>query len=626
MSPHTLLSQIDTIEEEKEPRLRRRLERALVEAIAALEPSAGEGVVEQLIPRAEAVGLQALAADLRMSLGRCRAARGVHDVASYTTAYEGYIEGGLLDRAAAAALAAGDAEAASRRYRGALAWYTSVLDLGVQAADRMITAAGLEHLGELYTTLRDYAKALDYYLQSLSIYDEQGDLTRLPHVLHAIGLVHGFNGDYDAAYDYLAKSLEAFRESGDHYLEVKALKNIGDIHCARGHFDLALDCGMRALAVYEALGDRSGTVSALLTLGTIHARRRQIDVALHVHRRALEYLGESDEKELHLTTLLNIGRLYRETGDHKGARFVLEQGLAIAEALDDRTVQYQIHEELSRALEKLGDHRGALDHHRAFVKIYQEATGEEKQRSIAEVQMRFDLERALKDEEIRQRNNVMRAVVATQEEERRRIAGDLHDGLGQLLATAKINLLRIEDAVRDLGADQQDAFFKAMSILDSACADVRSLAHTMASATLQELGIEAALADMVAMMQSSGSVAITLDVHGAEHRLPEYVELGLYRIAQELINNIIKHASAAEATIQLIRFEENVVLMVHDNGIGFDAAHLAQGGATGGMGLRNIQTRVKLLNGSVEFDSRIGHGTTVTIEIPIPLDNGEAHP
>jgi signal transduction histidine kinase len=612
----------DWIEQADDPRRKLALQRELIEALQESDPKQGGEIASDAILLASSLGDSHMLADLHYYLGRSRASLGIHDSTEFKDAYDLYLAQGRLRGAGAAAIAAGDADVASQQYRSGLAWYNVVLEIGTQSGEDAVIADALEHLGELYTTLGDYSKALDFHLRCLSICEERGDFSRVAHLFHAIGLVHAFDRNYDAAHDYLARSLEVFRETGDCYAEVKALKNLGDIHCARGEFEKALECGMRALTVYEALEDSTGMVSALLTIGTIHARQRQIDVALHVHMRALELIGESGDKGLHVTALLNIGRFYHETGDHQGARFVLEQGLAIAEAIDDRSTQYQIHDELARVLERLGDFRGALQHHRQFVRMLMKQTGEEKQKSIAEVQMRFDLERALKDEEIRQRNNVMQAVVETQELERRRIAGDLHDGVGQLLVTAKINLLRVEDGVKELNDDLQDTFSRAMGILDKACNDVRTLAHRMGSSTLQELGIGPALAEIVRTIQDSGSVRFTLDVHGVDDRLPEYLELGLYRIAQELISNILKHSHGTAATIQLVQLEKSVVLMVEDNGDGYDTS----GRGHGGMGTKSIEARVKIMGGNVEFDSRPGHGTTVTVELPIEEEEREERP
>ena len=503
----------------------------------------------------------------------------------------------------------------ARRYRRAL---TETLDLltKLPSPDETGERAGaLCRLGDLYSELGDYPEALDYYLQALSEYEESGNYGTSGVALHSIGVVYGQIGDYDAALDYLSRSRILFRETGDRLMETNVIRNIGAIHLERGDLDEALEHELRTLTIYDMIGDRVNAAAAMITLGDIHEKKNDTELALSFYVRAAESLHETEEYRLFTDALLRVGRVYRETGNAEAARFALEQGMAMVREIADRQLEYQFHLELSLTFEHLGNHREALRHARRYGAIREEFINEERNRTVAELQMRFDLERSLKEEELRGQHDVTRAVLETQEGERRRIAGDLHDGVGQTLAATRLNLLRIGE---ELGGKECQAWERSLQLLEKASGDVRTISHTLGSSTLRELGLEAALREMIGDMNGGGELAVTLQTDNLEEDLPEYISLGLFRVAQELISNIIRHAKATEATLQLMRREEMIVLMAEDNGVGFDLKSRREG-----MGRRNIETRIRAMNGTVLFDSRPGYGTTVTVEVGLKAGTDE---
>lgn len=511
-----------------------------------------------------------------------------------------------LLHAGARLLAAGD-------YRGALAAYRSALAAAERAGDQHVIASACEHLGALTSDSGDYVPAIDYYLRALSFFEELDDASSTARVLHSLGYVYGQCGDLDVACDYLLQALDAFHAVGDLEHEARALTNLGVIYSSRDEPARAMECALRAQMVFQALGDLQGTAAALINVGEISMRLRNADMARVHFTRALSLLREQPIAELQVRAMMNIGRLCAEGDDLSEALVILDQALAIALEGNLIAAAFQIHEDLAGIHEVFGDHRAALEHHRSYVRLMREHAGLQNQKAIAELRLRFDLERALKDEEIRRRNEVMQAVVRTQEEERRRIAGDLHDGVGQLLASAKINLQRLDSGPDNLTPTDRDALARSMVALDRACTDVRTIAHSLASSTLEELGLAAAVREIVDGVASESGPAFHLELDGPSDDLPEYAALVLYRIAQELIANILKHAGASNVYIELLRRGDRVLLMVQDDGRGFDPAH----GGHVGMGRRNIETRARTANGIVAFDSRPGHGTTVTVEIPL---------
>lgn len=199
------------------------------------------------------------------------------------------------------------------------------------------------------------------------------------------------------------------------------------------------------------------------------------------------------------------------------------------------------------------------------------------------------------------------AMIEGQEKERKRIAEDLHDDLGALMATVKLHFDNIETA------QNEDAVQKTSSLLDEAYSKIRTIAHAKNAGVIANDGLLVAVKNMTSKISSANKVDMEVIAHGLENRLENSLELSLFRTIQELIANIIKHAEATKATIQLTQFQESLNIIVEDNGKGFDFKEIKETG----IGLDNIKKRVEHLNGKLNIDSTLGKGTSIILDIPI---------
>ena len=199
----------------------------------------------------------------------------------------------------------------------------------------------------------------------------------------------------------------------------------------------------------------------------------------------------------------------------------------------------------------------------------------------------------------------LKAIIDSQETERQRIAAELHDGLGQVLSAARVNLA---------ASDQSDIHFAtALDLIDKSCSDLREISHNMMPSLLKKAGLTAALYEIADRINQAGKVIVSIDHDEKFERLKPEIEIQIFRIAQELINNILKYAEASEVQIQLMKEEDVFTMMVEDNGKGFDKEIL---NTTSGNGWYNINSRLKLISGEVEIDTRPGSGTVITLIIP----------
>jgi signal transduction histidine kinase/tetratricopeptide (TPR) repeat protein len=203
------------------------------------------------------------------------------------------------------------------------------------------------------------------------------------------------------------------------------------------------------------------------------------------------------------------------------------------------------------------------------------------------------------------------AMLKGQEEERSRLAKDLHDGLGGMLSGVKLSFVNMkENLIMD--AESVTSFEKSILQLDNTIAELRKVAHNLMPEALVKFGLKNALLDFCNSMQLSGKTKIIFEHLGIERLLSNTADLYIYRIVQELINNALKHADANQILVQLTKTNDKVLLTVEDDGKGFNTENI---NPAKGIGLKNMQQRVDYLKGKIDIASQAGEGTSVNIEL-----------
>ncbi len=211
-----------------------------------------------------------------------------------------------------------------------------------------------------------------------------------------------------------------------------------------------------------------------------------------------------------------------------------------------------------------------------------------------------------------QQNKIFSAMIDGQEKERKRLAIDLHDGLGGRLSGISLNLSKLD---KDRPADYpKKQLQKAMKDLDDSLSELRAIARNMMPETLVKYGLQAALKDYCSSMTRKDT-KVTLQFYGTDKGIDLRQQVTMYRVIQELINNALKHANASEVLVQYMRDKNQVDITVEDNGIGMQKKTQESGNS--GMGLHNLRTRVAYLNGELDFHSEENEGTTVNVHITI---------
>ncbi|WP_188752171.1 ATP-binding protein [Parapedobacter defluvii] len=205
------------------------------------------------------------------------------------------------------------------------------------------------------------------------------------------------------------------------------------------------------------------------------------------------------------------------------------------------------------------------------------------------------------------------AILKGEEQERSRLAKDLHDGLGGMLSGIKLQLGAMKGNL--ILTEENGALFNnALNKLDQSISEMRRVAHNMMPEALIQLGLEQALQDYCSSISASGTFTVNTEFYGLGQRLSAATEVTVYRIIQELVNNAVKHSSAKSILVQVLRRDQWLSITVEDNGRGFDVAHWQEKPTAG---LQNIESRVHYLGGNMDIKSAPGKGTSVYIECKI---------
>ena len=229
------------------------------------------------------------------------------------------------------------------------------------------------------------------------------------------------------------------------------------------------------------------------------------------------------------------------------------------------------------------------------------------------IQQIFNYMKKVETERRKTEKRFLTAIIQTEEAERTRIAKDLHDGMGPLLSAVKMSVSTLEQ----LAADQQSLTIirNATETVDEAIRSLKDISDHLSPHVLANFGLIRALTNYVQKINQTGQLDISFQTNLKTERFDENVEVVIYRISSELINNTIQHAQATRAVMEINHSAGELVLDYQDNGIGFEADRAMRENSREGSGLTNIQSRIKSLRGELVVDSKPGLGIRVYIKV-----------
>lgn len=441
-------------------------------------------------------------------------------------------------------------------------------------------------IGEYYFHTNDTVNVFRNVQEQIRLHQELGNTAWLAHSLSNMGDAYmDYTEDYDKALDYLYQSKTLAEEGGRKDVLINTYRKISRAWIFKNKTDSATH--YMNLAV--ALTDSSNITTSMyndLTFIYIHIKAGKYEEAMesfNTYREKTERL-QSDE----LNNKISQMQIEYETEKKENQIALLEKKKKIANLyITGMAILLMI--SLLVAFIIIRQIR--------YKKIISEQEVRIREQKIIEM---------VKDRQLLATN----AVLEGEETERKRLARDLHDGLGGLLSGLKFSLLNVKGSY--VASDQSAREFDyAIGLLDNSIQELRRVAQNMMPESLLKLGLKDALGDFCNASSRNKDININYQYFGKSDRIPQKFETSLYRIAQELVNNSIKHSGAQEILVQVIYDIQRVHLTVQDDGKGFDEKLVSQGR---GIGLASIRSRVSALNGRIEINTEIGKGTEVIVE------------
>jgi two-component system NarL family sensor kinase len=474
-----------------------------------------------------------------------------------------------------------------KEYPKALAHFHRALKLSVRAKDKLHGKI-MNGLGNTYYQLDSLKKAHYYYQRALEFYTREGDIRALAGINNNLGGLHQKTNSPNALARF-QRSLVQYRKLKDKRNQASVLNNIGWELERKGELQKAESTFLEAYALSKSLADKEQIRDIAGSLYLLYKDLGKNDRALGF----LEEYHELTDSLLTETRVKAIAQMEEKYHSDVRAREIalLKKQNQLKEANEARS-KLERNASIGLAVLVLVLAVLGLRFYRQRQRLA-EKNGELNRKQVLDLMQQREL-------------TALHAHLEGQETERRRIAQDLHDRLGGLLATIKLYFQM---------ARTPEQHQKTNELLDSACQEVRQIAHDMVSGVLMKFGLVAALQNLADSITGSGQVKMHTYFNGLDNRLESKVEIILYRIVQELVNNALRHGRATEITLQLTRHEHSLVLMVEDNGIGFIEKE-----STPGMGLEGIRERVQQLHGSFEIDSSKGRGTIMIVEVPLGVE------
>lgn len=543
----------------------------------------------------------------------------------------------------------------------ALDYYYQALDFAKEGGNLFFQAAFLENIGIVHSNKGEYVESLRAYFQALKIYEEQEDEASQVWLGFNIGLVYKLNKEYEKALPYYKRSLEYDILHLDTLGIINSQHNLGSAYLDMGEMGLAkkyLLASFRLvnLSQINCLDGVSGL------LGKLYYEQGKIDSAEYYINLELSSLSQCETYANYPEVAYLMGLVEQSYGRSSQAHNYFKSSYEKAISAGYQEVINQSSYALYEWYKKRGENKQALMYHEAFQQSTDSLFNQENTRKLAWLEANYQMDQAadsltqvkeneartfnktIEDQQWRQtliivislallvilfalylylrkrrelkyqfalseeRNTGFRAVINATEEERKRIAKDLHDGVVQQIAAVKLTLSNV---VSKLPKEQAEEVTKAKEMAEAAAEETRNISHQMMPKVLIEVGLIPAMEEVISNTLITNQLQVDFQQHGLKERYENRIEIAVYRIFQELVNNIIKHSKAKHVDIQLMENGGRLLLIVEDDGVGIKQ------GNEDGIGLSNIKSRLTTIDGKVDYTSGETSGTVATIVIPL---------
>jgi len=547
--------------------------------------------------------------------------------------------------------------------------FNKAIELGLKAltlktavGDELEIANTLNNLGNVYDQKGEFDKAVTHYKKAYLIYKKNKLPENIAMINVNMGIVLKAQKQYQKVLPYYHEAYEIYRKLNKPFETAACEANLGSVHFYLNNSDSCVYYSSMAEKRFLSLKNeqflpvvRSNIGMAYRKLGNFGKAISYLEKAIAAHRKF------NNRKELSFV-LSELAKTHQGINNNKALVYAKE-ALLVSEEISSLPEVLAARKVMSEIYQDKGEFRNAYESFIAYSTLKDSVFEKDKIKELNEFQTLFETEKKeqrikvlsqqhviqalkvkqreillviavaailfgllifflvmnrrklreenrLQEERNKQQEIAARRVLDAEEHERRRIASDLHDGVGQMLSVAIMNINSLAGKISE--NEESNILAKNSLALVTDCYDeMRSISHQMIPSALLKAGLAPAIRDFISRIDQN-KIKVDLSLNNIDNRLSEQTETVLYRVIQETVNNVIKHSNASKLSIQIDSDGEELSAIIEDNGQGFDKESVKKG-----LGIENMISRIKLLNGAIEFDSRLGSGTIVAIYLPL---------
>lgn len=529
-------------------------------------------------------------------------------------------------------------------------------------ASRNQTASLKSRYAAIYQRNQNYDSAVEQYQQAANILKETGDELKIINSYYNLSGIYKYLGDTAKTFFYARETNRLATITNDTVLLIRGLIALGEAYNFIKDYDSLLQVSVKGLRLANnrqmtfAIGIFNNFMGLYFTNKTM-----QYDSAIQYYQLALQSFTAINVQFDIARVLQNMGNNYLKKKDYSNAVKFSKQATELSRNLKfDQVLQLSLMD-LVQAQEKLGNIPESHEYLKQYVALNDSIQSRNMQKKVYDLEAKYlaqkrEVMMLAQQKIIKQKNQLnylltagvlllliigtllyfnyrnnqklqqqqivelqtqqqltaTEAVLKGEEQERTRLAKDLHDGLGGMLSGIKYSFNNMKGNLV-MTPENSHAFERSMDMLDSSIQEMRRVAHNMMPEALVKFGLDTALQDFCNSINHSGALQVSYQSLGMENAsIDQTTAITIYRIVQELINNTMKHAAATTAIVQVSKMDNTISVTVEDDGKGFDTGALHQ---SKGIGWSNIQNRVEFLKGSIDIQSQHNKGTSVHIEI-----------
>jgi len=551
------------------------------------------------------------------------------------------------------------------RYKKALDLYVKSRSI-FKSIDRTKAIAQTDlAIGRIYLNTKKYDSAISISTKVYGQFNEMGDVDLANRALNILFLIYFYLEEYEKAKPYAKTYLDNLILQNDTISVAIANTNLAATFFRLKKYDSSIFYHKKALAIALKNNVKDDIGYSYLNLGEIHSTLFDPDSALYYHRLAQEIFSENGNPAGLIANSLNLGKAYIRKDFLDSAFIYIHESIDLAMRFEDMALLRDGYDVLIEAYELKNDHLNAYKTLILRNEIQDSLSNILKQNQLDDIIIKYEakekeqqiaLQKAalaeqdaaliqnrvllfssilligllliigalwrnrvskkqqleLQAQELKSKEAEINASISSQEKERARYARDLHDGFGQMISILSLNLGSLKENAKP--ADRQRVFEESEQVISEMYDELKGICFDLMPQTLVKDGLKSGLLEFAERINQTNQVFVETNFFGLDQRLEELQEISLYRISQEWINNILKYSDATKVTLQITKDEEEITLLVEDNGTGFDKSKLV---TSKGNGWKNLNTRTKLIHGTLELETTPNQrGNTLIINSP----------